>query len=28
MENIFARLGVENRASLIITAGEHLRPPR
>jgi len=25
MERIFARLGVENRASLIVTAGEKLR---
>ena len=25
MENIFVRLGVENRASLIITASERLR---
>ncbi len=28
MENIFARLGVENRASPIITAGERLRRSR
>lgn len=28
MERIFARLGLENRASLIVTAGERLRPAR
>jgi DNA-binding response OmpR family regulator/DNA-binding CsgD family transcriptional regulator len=28
MERIFVRLGVENRASLIVTAGELLRPER
>jgi len=28
MERIFQRLGVENRASLLVTAGEYLRPGR
>jgi DNA-binding CsgD family transcriptional regulator len=28
MERIFQRLGVENRASLMVTVSEHLRPVR
>ena len=28
MERIFQRLGIENRASLMVTANEHLRPSR